>query len=123
MICIQGQADATAAPSSLASVKSRMVYLSGSGLPRLFWKNRCSSSSSSSSNSNLDLHLSFSALTLLVQLQERHRPITQPVPFIPKGSLLEKRRNRKQLTQMHVENAVKTEVWLAIIKFCYFNNI
>jgi len=25
-------------PSSLASVKSRMVYLSGAGLPRLSWK-------------------------------------------------------------------------------------
>ena len=31
-------ADATATPSSLASVKSRMVYLSGAGLPRLSWK-------------------------------------------------------------------------------------
>jgi len=30
-----GPADATAAPSSLAPVKSRMVYLSGAGLPRL----------------------------------------------------------------------------------------
>jgi len=37
MICI-GTADATATPSSLAPVKSRMVYLSGAGLPRLFWK-------------------------------------------------------------------------------------
>ena len=27
-----------AAPSSLAPVKSRMVYLSGGGLPRLSWK-------------------------------------------------------------------------------------
>jgi len=26
------------APSSLAPVKSRMVYLSGAGLPRLSWK-------------------------------------------------------------------------------------
>ena len=33
-----GPADATATPSSLASVKSRMVYLSGAGLPRLSWK-------------------------------------------------------------------------------------
>jgi len=31
-------ADATAIPSSLAPVKSRMVYLSGAGLPRLSWK-------------------------------------------------------------------------------------
>jgi len=31
-----GPADATATPSSLASVKSRMVYLSGAGLPRLY---------------------------------------------------------------------------------------
>jgi len=30
-----GPTDATATPSSLASVKSRMVYLSGAGLPRL----------------------------------------------------------------------------------------
>ena len=30
-------ADATATPSSLAPVKSRMVYLSGAGLP-MFWK-------------------------------------------------------------------------------------
>jgi len=29
-----GPADATATPSSLASVKSRMVYLSSAGLPR-----------------------------------------------------------------------------------------
>ena len=35
MICIiaYGPADATAAPSSLAPVKSGMVYLSGAGLP------------------------------------------------------------------------------------------
>jgi len=35
-----GPADATATLSSLASVKSRMVYLSGAGLPRLSWKKR-----------------------------------------------------------------------------------
>jgi len=28
----------TATPSSLAPVKSRMIYLSGAGLPRLSWK-------------------------------------------------------------------------------------
>jgi len=33
-----GSADATATPSSLASEKSRMVYPSGTGLPRLSWK-------------------------------------------------------------------------------------
>jgi len=33
-----GPADATATPSSLVPVKSRMVYLSGAGLPGLFWK-------------------------------------------------------------------------------------
>ena len=33
-----GSADATATPSSLASAKSRMVYPSGTGLPRLSWK-------------------------------------------------------------------------------------
>jgi len=33
-----GPADATAIPSSLASVRSWMVYLSGVGLPRLSWK-------------------------------------------------------------------------------------
>jgi len=33
-----GLADATATPSSLAPVKSRMVYLSGAGLPGLSWK-------------------------------------------------------------------------------------
>jgi len=27
-----------ATPSSLASLKSRMVYLSGAGIPRLSWK-------------------------------------------------------------------------------------
>ena len=31
-------ATATATPSSLALVKSKMVYLSGAGLPRLSWK-------------------------------------------------------------------------------------
>jgi len=48
-----GPADATATPSSLAPVKSRMVYLSGSGLPRFSWKrplNGCSSSISISSS-------------------------------------------------------------------------
>jgi len=34
-----GPADATATPSSLAPVKSRMIYLSGAGLPRLSLKN------------------------------------------------------------------------------------
>ena len=41
MICTwfaYGSADATATPSSLASAKSRMVYPSGTGLPRLSWK-------------------------------------------------------------------------------------
>jgi len=33
-----GPANATAAPSSLAAVKSRMVYLSGANLPRLSLK-------------------------------------------------------------------------------------
>jgi len=33
-----GPADAIATPSSLAPVKSRMVYLYGAGLPRLSWK-------------------------------------------------------------------------------------
>jgi len=33
-----GPADASATPSFLAAVKSRMVYLSGAGLPRLPWK-------------------------------------------------------------------------------------
>jgi len=33
-----GPADATATPSSLAPVKSRMVCLSGTGLCRLTWK-------------------------------------------------------------------------------------
>ena len=33
-----GPADATATPSSLAAVKSRMVCLSVAGLPRLSWK-------------------------------------------------------------------------------------
>ena len=35
---LHGPSDATATPSSLASVKSRMVYLSGAGLPGLSWK-------------------------------------------------------------------------------------
>jgi len=35
---VYGPADATATPSSVAPVKSRMVYRSGAGLPRLFWK-------------------------------------------------------------------------------------
>jgi len=38
MICIRGPADITATSSSLAPVKSRKVYLSGAGLPKLFWK-------------------------------------------------------------------------------------
>jgi len=33
-----GPADATATPSSLAAVKSRMAYLFGARLPRLTWK-------------------------------------------------------------------------------------
>jgi len=35
---VYGPADATATPSSLARVKSRMTYLSGAGLPRLSWR-------------------------------------------------------------------------------------
>jgi len=37
---VYGPADATATPSSVASVKSRMVCLSGAGLPSLSWKKR-----------------------------------------------------------------------------------
>ena len=37
MICIWS-ADDTATPSSLASLKSRLVYLSGASLSRLSWK-------------------------------------------------------------------------------------
>jgi len=33
-----GPADATATPSSLTPAKSRMVYLSGAGLPRFSWR-------------------------------------------------------------------------------------
>jgi len=36
-----GPADATVTPSSLAPGKSRMVYLSGAGLPGLWWKKGC----------------------------------------------------------------------------------
>jgi len=36
-----GPADATATPSSLASLKSRIIYLSGACLPRLSWKKGC----------------------------------------------------------------------------------
>jgi len=36
-----GPADATATPSSLASLKSRRVYLSGASLPMLSWKRGC----------------------------------------------------------------------------------
>ena len=54
-----GPADATATPSSLAPVKSRMVYLSGAGLPRLCWEkmqlNGCSSSSSSAVDAHCDV--------------------------------------------------------------------
>jgi len=39
MICIWST-DATATPSSLAPVKSRVVYFSGTGLPRLFLEKR-----------------------------------------------------------------------------------
>jgi len=35
---VYGPAYATGTPSSLASLKFRMVYLSGAGLPRLSWK-------------------------------------------------------------------------------------
>jgi len=38
MICIYGPADATATLSSVASLKSRIVYLPGAGLPGLCWK-------------------------------------------------------------------------------------
>jgi len=50
-----GPVDATATPSSLPPVKSKMVYLSGAGLPRLSWKkgiNGCSSISSSKGRRN-----------------------------------------------------------------------
>jgi len=33
-----GSADAIATPSSLAPVKSRMVYFSGASLPKLSWE-------------------------------------------------------------------------------------
>jgi len=38
---VYGPADTTTTPSSLAPVKSKMVYLSGPGLPRLSWKKGC----------------------------------------------------------------------------------
>ena len=44
-----GPADATATPSSLAPVKSRMVYLSGAALPRLSWNRPLNGRSSISS--------------------------------------------------------------------------
>jgi len=36
-----GPADTTATPSSLASLNSRMIYLSGAGLPWFSWKKGC----------------------------------------------------------------------------------
>jgi len=36
-----GPADVTVTPSSLAPLKSRMVYLFGAGLLRLIWKKGC----------------------------------------------------------------------------------
>jgi len=38
LLLLFGPTDATATPSSVAPVKSRIVYLSGAGSPRLFWK-------------------------------------------------------------------------------------
>jgi len=42
VICLErganGPVDITATSSSLASLRSRMIYLSGAGLPRLSWK-------------------------------------------------------------------------------------
>jgi len=46
IICLKGGANdlhmvqlmPLSPPSSLSSLKSRMVHLSGAGLPRLFWK-------------------------------------------------------------------------------------
>ena len=35
---LHGPADGTATQSSLASIKSRIAYLSGASLPRLSWK-------------------------------------------------------------------------------------
>ena len=38
VICLQrGTDDATAIPSSLAPIKSRMVYISGASLTKLSW--------------------------------------------------------------------------------------
>ena len=50
MICIWSSY-ATATPSSLAAVKSRMVLLSGAGLLRLCWKERPLNGYSSSNSS------------------------------------------------------------------------
>jgi len=62
-----GPADATATASSLASLKSRMVYLSGAGLPRLSWRKRplngCNSSTTTTSSSSSSSSSS-SAMTL-----------------------------------------------------------
>jgi len=43
VICLERGANDLymATPSSLAPVKSRVVYLSGAGLPRLSWKKDC----------------------------------------------------------------------------------
>jgi len=52
-------------PSSLAPVKSRIVYLSGAGLPRLSWKKRPLKGCSSSSSCNQQGHMG--SKTLLQQ--------------------------------------------------------
>jgi len=64
---LHGPADATATPSSLASLKSRMVYLSGAALSRLSWKKRPLNGCSSRV-----VIISCNALMLLVGQKEGH---------------------------------------------------
>jgi len=59
MICISSSL--CHCPSSLASLKSRMVYLSGAGLPRLSWKKRPLNGCSSVVNVNGSFCCSVSA--------------------------------------------------------------
>jgi len=69
-------AGATATPSSLTPVKSRMVYLSGAGLPRLSSKkplNGCSSSNTICSSSYIMHYL----ITYLLHHRSVHK-CTQP---------------------------------------------
>jgi len=121
MICIgYGPADVTATPSSLISLKSRLVNLSGAGLPRLSWKKAVKRVPCLNG-----FLLLFGVFTLLIGLHE-WRPVHNNLCHSSLEVLVWSKWRKKLmvnwLSEVHLVEGVETEVTAVAVCWLFNTN-